>query len=428
MTVLPVYNRRMFEENRHILSIDLKSFYASVECVDRGLDPFKTPLVVADQSRGDGTIVLAASPYIKSKYHVPSRCRLYEVPKDIKGLIIATPRMSRYLKMSALINCIYLDYVSQEDLYVYSIDESFLDVTHYLERNHDSAKSYARKIIRDIKERTGLTVTVGIGANIFMAKACMDIRAKKSPEFLSEWSYKDIPNELWPIDDLTKMWGIGTQMAKRLHALGFYTIGDIACSDADYLKKELGVIGEEIYYHSLGYDDAIIRENYQTREHSITCGQVLLRDYDEKEIPTLINDMSYELAERLFNQNVLAQEIILYLGYFDNTGYGLKATFYTPTDSSTLISNNLIRQFNAIDKISKPYRRITLVASKLSDVYCYQGTLFEDHQKNIDARNLQKTLIAIRKRYGADKAMPGSALSSSSNYLTRKHQIGGHKA
>ena len=418
----------MFDQNNHILSIDLKSFYASVECVDRGLNPFETPLVVADKSRGDGTIVLAASPYIKDKYHVPSRCRLYEVPKNIKGLIIAQPRMSRYLKISALINCIYLDYVSQEDLYVYSIDESFLDVTHYLNRNHDSALSYAKKIMKDIKERTGLTVTVGIGSNIFMAKACMDIRAKSSPNFIFEWSYKNIPSEMWPINDLTKIWGIGTQMAKRLYSLGFYTVGDIACADVSYLKKELGVIGEEIYYHSLGYDDAIIRERYQVKEHSITCGQVLLRDYDESEIPILINDMAYELSERLCDQNVLAQEFSLYLGYFDNTGYGLKATFYTPTDSSAQISDSLIRQFKSVDKVSMPYRRITLVANRLADANCYQGTLFENYQQNINDRKLQKTMIAIRKRYGSDKAMPGSALSTSSNYLTRKHQIGGHKA
>lgn len=418
----------MKAENRTIFSIDLKSFYASVECIDRGLDPFSVPLVVADKTRGEGTIVLAASPYIKSRYNVPSRCRLYEVPKDIPGLIIATPRMSRYLHMSALINCIYLDYVSSQDLYVYSIDESFLDVTHYLKKNNDTHKSYAEKIISEIKRKTGLTVTAGIGSNIFMAKACMDIKAKKSPNFLAEWTYDDIPRELWPIDELSKVWGIGKRLEKRLHKLGFYTVGDIACSDPNYLKEELGVIGEEIYYHSLGYDDAIISEKYETKEHSLSCGQVLLRDYQEEEIPVLINDMSYELSERLYQDNALANEIIIYLGFSDDTGYGIKVSFYTPTDSGCVISKALREKFKGVIKPDKPYRRINLVASKLSSINCYQGSLFEDYKRDYDVRTLEKTLIEIRKRYGANKAMPASAITSASNFLTRAHQIGGHRA
>ena len=243
--------------DRNILAIDLKSFYASVECLDRGLDPFSTPLVVADESRGDGTIVLAASPFIKEKYHVPSRCRLSEVPKDIPGLIIAMPKMKRYLEVSAKVNDIYLEFVSEADLFVYSIDESFLDVTNYLKRNNDTPKSYAQKIIRQIRARTGLVVTAGIGLNLFMAKACMDVEAKRNKDFLAEWDYSSIPEHLWTVKPLSKMWGIGKQLEKRLNKMGFYTVGDIAVSDPKFLKRKLGVIGEEIYYHSLGYDDAL---------------------------------------------------------------------------------------------------------------------------------------------------------------------------
>lgn len=267
----------MKRQDRDILSIDLKSFYASVECLDRDMDPFKTPLVVADEDRGDGTIVLAASPYIKEKYHVKSRCRLYEVDKNIKGLIIARPNMERYLKFSALVNSIYLDFVSEEDLYIYSIDESFLDVTCYLKRGNDTPYSYAKKIIDAIRDRTGLTVTAGIGKNIFMAKACMDIEAKHRKDFLSSWDYKDIPSHLWNVTPLSKMWGIGSRLERRLNSMGFYSVGDIAISDPDYLKRELGVIGEEIYYHANGYDDALIQDVYVSPNHSLSVGQVLLR-------------------------------------------------------------------------------------------------------------------------------------------------------
>lgn len=219
----------MKQIDRDILSIDLKSFYASVECLDRNMDPFTTPLVVADEDRGDGTIVLAASPFIKKKYGVKSRCRLYEVPKDIPGLIIAMPHMSRYLEISALINGIYLDYVSEPDLYIYSIDESFLDVTGYLKRHQDTATSYARKIIEDVRSRTGLTVTAGIGKNLFMAKAAMDIEAKHRSDFLAKWDYSDIPSHLWPVHPLSEMWGIGSRLEKRLNDYGFYTVAILRC-------------------------------------------------------------------------------------------------------------------------------------------------------------------------------------------------------
>ncbi len=418
----------MPQEKRVILSIDLKSFYASVECIDRNLDPFKVPLIVADESRGKGTIVLAASPYAKSQYHIPSRCRLYTIDKEIPGLVVAPPRMKRYLEKSAEINCIYLDYVSKDDLYIYSIDESFLDVTSYLKYSHDTPESYARKIITEVKNKTGLTVTAGIGENIFMAKACMDLKAKKCPDFLARWTSADIPNDLWPISNLSSIWGIGKRLEIKLHDLGFYTIGDIACSDPKYLKRKLGVIGEEIYQHSWGYDDALLSEKYTPKNHSISCGQVLLRDYQEKEIPILINDMTIELSDRLIKERKLASEIFLYLQHSDDTGCGLKVTFDSPTDSCFRISKDLRNMFDRVTKENKPYRKINLVACKLSDLNCYQPSLFENHEREKGFRNLEKTLIDIRQRYGTNKAIPCSALTEASNFLNRSRQIGGHRA
>ena len=289
-----------------VLSIDLKSFYASVECLDRGLDPFSTPLIVADEQRGDGTIVLAASPYIKEKYDVKSRCRLYEVDKTIPGLIIAQPRMERYIKVSAKINMIYLSYVSQEDLHVYSIDESFLDITDYLHYSSCDPYLYARRIIDDIKNKTGLTVTCGIGENIFLAKVAMDIEAKHNADNIAYWKKKDIVEKLWNISPLSKMWGIGRRLEKRLNSLGFYKVGDIASDSKDYLKKNFGIIGEEIYYHSLGYDDAVIKNKVTSKNRSLSAGQVLLRDYDANEIETIIRSMAIELSDRMYDKKVIS--------------------------------------------------------------------------------------------------------------------------
>lgn len=417
------------QHDRDILAIDLKSFYASVECLDRNMDPFTTPLVVADDSRGDGTIVLAASPFIKKKYGVKSRCRLYDVPKDIPGLIIAQPKMKRYLEKSADINDIYLEYVDEKDMFVYSIDESFLDVTNYLKRHHDTPTTYARKIIQEIKDKTGLTVTAGIGKNLFMAKAAMDIEAKKRSDFLAKWDYSSIPEHLWPVAPLSKMWGIGSRLEKRLNAFGFYQVGDIAISDPKFLKKEFGVIGEEIYYHSLGYDDALLQDTYVSNDHSLSAGQVLLRDFFPSEIPTLIHDMSIELSDRLYEENALSNTFLLFLQYKDHTGFGKKASFFTPTDSAEKISRVLIQKYleNKHDP-GERYRGIDLVAVNVCPKDCYQGSLFEDYENDEKIRTLEKTLIQIRKKYGVVKAMPCSAITLSSTFLQRANQIGGHHA
>ena len=418
--------------NRVIFAIDLKSFYASVECLDRNLDPFSTPLVVADESRGEGTIVLAASPFIKEKYHVPSRCRLYEVPKDIPGLIIAQPKMRHYLEVSAQINDIYLNYVSENDMFVYSIDESFLDCTNYLSRHHDTPKSYAKKIIDEIKNKTGLTVTAGIGKNMFMAKACMDIDAKKTPSFMAEWDYGDIPTRLWPLTPLSKMWGIGSRLEKRLNRMGFYCVGDIACSDPNFLKKKLGVIGEEIYYHSLGYDDALLQESYSASNHSLSVGQVLLRDYSEEEMPIVIRDMAIELSDRMYEEKVMANQFLLYIANKDHGGFGAKIAFYTPTDSSEKIARKAIEKYvehkNCCHDNKELFRQIFLVAIDVTDRDCYQPSLFENYEEDKRVRTLEETLVHIRRRYGTQKAMPCSALSLSSTFIDRSNQIGGHHA
>lgn len=416
--------------DRNILAIDLKSFYASVECIDRDMDPFTTPLVVADEDRGDGTIVLAASPFIKAKYGVPSRCRLYDVPKDIPGLIIARPRMKRYLEMSAKINEIYLEYVSEDDMFVYSIDESFLDVTHYLKRGNDTPESYARKIINEINDKTGLTVTAGIGLNMFMAKAAMDIEAKHRSDFLASWTYESIPEHLWKVKPLSKMWGIGARLEKRLNDLGFYQVGDIAVSDPKYLKKKLGVIGEEIYYHSLGYDDALLQDKYVANERSLSAGQVLLRDYWPSEMPILIQDMALELSDRLYEEKSLANTFYCYLQFKNHEeGYGFKTSFFTPTDAAEKIARAFIEKYEQVKHSPEErYRGIYLVALNVSSRDCYQGSLFEDYEEDRKIRTLETTLLKIRKKFGVVKAMPCSARSLSSTFIQRANQIGGHHA
>ena len=268
---------------RNILCIDLKSFFASVECVKRGLDPFTTPLVVANNKQGNGAITLAVTPYLKN-LGIKGRTRLYEIPKNITYQIVP-PRMKLYLEKSKEVVKIYADFVSFEDLHIYSIDECFLDVTDYLHYYQLTEEELAVKILQTIETKTGLTATCGIGPNMLLAKLAMDIDAKKYKNGIAKWTYEDIETKLWPITPLSKIWGIGSRLEKRLNNLGIYSMGDLAKQNPLFLKKKFGVIGEELWEHSNGLDNSLIKDFNKTPiEKSFSHSQVLFRNYYNEEI------------------------------------------------------------------------------------------------------------------------------------------------
>lgn len=411
--------------HKRILSIDLKCFYASVECVDRGLDPFATPLVVADRERGSGTIVLAVSPYLKA-LGLPSRMRVYELPK-IDHLIFARPRMQRYLNMSAEVVGIFLDYIDQKDIHVYSIDESFLDVTAYQEVERLGVRRFAKRIMRDIKNQLGLTVTTGIGENIFMAKAAMDIEAKKNPDFLASWTYEDIPHKLWPVAPLSQMWGIGPRLQKRLNFLGFFSIGDIAASDIDFFRAQFGVIGEEIYNHAHGIDYAEIREIYIPKDKSISVSQVLFEDYEAADALVVVLEMTEELIYRLRQQQKLTASLGLYIGYTRSEGGGFHngVRLAAATDEEDVIRESFRQMFLA-KKTDKKIRKIGLAAFDLCSNLDYQLDLFSDYRVVEKKRELAFVLDQIRRRYGFDKVTKATSLLEKSNFSKRSDEIGGH--
>ena len=227
-------------QERNILCIDLKSFFASCECVERNLDPFSVPLVVANPNQGNGAITLAVTPYLKNQ-GVKGRTRLYEIPKHIKYHIVP-PRMSLYIKKSSEVINIYLDYVSKDDMHVYSIDEAFLDVTNYLKMYKMTDYELAQKILNDVETRTGLTATCGIGPNMLLAKVAMDVEAKKYKNGICKWTYDNVKTSLWPITPLSKVWGIGPRMQIKLNALGIYKVQDLATYDKRKLKEKFGIM------------------------------------------------------------------------------------------------------------------------------------------------------------------------------------------
>ena len=264
---------------KYYLCIDLKTFYASVECVERGLDPFNTNLVVADESRGKGTICLAVSPKMKM-LGVKNRCRIFEIPPTIKYMI-AMPRMKKYIEYSANIYAIYLKYFSKEDIHVYSIDEAFMDASKYLKLYKSTPIELAKKIIKDIFKSYGITATAGIGTNMYLAKIALDITAKHNPNnigYLDEEKYK---KELWHHKPLTDFWQIGKGIERRLNKMRIFDMYDIANADPKKIYKEFGINAEYLIDHSFGKESCTIADikSYKPKCNSISNSQVLFEDY-----------------------------------------------------------------------------------------------------------------------------------------------------
>ena len=412
-------------ENNVIFCIDFKSFYASCECIDRGLNPHSTKLVVADKERGEGTIVLAVSPYLKT-FGVPSRLRVFELPKD-EEIIFAKPRMSRYLEISSKAISIFLDYVYKDDLHVYSVDESFLNITPYLKLYNKSPIELAELIKQRIYSELGLDVTIGIGPNLFLAKVALDNEAKKNKNQIAYWTKDDVKTKLHNITPLSKIWSIGSQTEKKLNKMGIYSLKDVASTPKEILINTFGILGGELFDHANGIDTSNIREKYVVENHSITVGQVLFRDYLVEEIPILIREMLDDLMIRLRNEKSLTKKVSLSIRYSKefNGGFSRQTQLINYTDDIDIIYNALISLFNKY-KQNIPIRSVSLSLGKLLKTSYYQPILFEDISLQERKRKLMHTLDSIKKRFGDNAIFRGDQLLEASNALERHNRIGGH--
>ena len=305
----------MAGRERTYICIDLKTFYASVECADRGLDPFTTNLVVADPGRGPTTICLAITPAMKA-LGVRNRCRVFEIPAGI-DYIKARPRMRRYMEESARIYGIYLEYVSPEDVHVYSVDECFIDVTGYLELYGTTPRAFARDLIEAVRGRTGITATAGIGPNLFLAKVALDITAKHVPDGIGELDGESFRRLIWPHRPITDIWGIGPGIARRLERYRVHDLMGVAALDEEILYREFGVNAEYLIDHAHGREPCTIAEihAYRPRASSMVNGQVLSRDYAFDEAKTVLREMVDGSALELVARRAVAGGITLYVGY-----------------------------------------------------------------------------------------------------------------
>ncbi len=486
--------------------IDLKSFYASVECVERGLNPLKNNLVVADKSRTEKTICLAVSPALK-QYGIGGRARLFEVLSKIKeinkmrrkdngykkftgksvnddilkndktkelDLIIAPPRMAHYIDYSAKIYNIYLKYIAKEDIFVYSIDEVFMDITNYLKYYNLSPKELITKIIKDVYDTTGITATAGIGTNLFLAKVAMDVVAKHiTPNLfgvriaeLNEMSYR---KKLWNHLPITDIWRVGRGISKRLERYGMYTMGDVArCSinNEDLLYKLFGVNAELLIDHAWGYEPCTIEsiKNYKPLAKSISSGQVLQCPYDYNKTKLIVREMADLLALDLVSKKIVTEQLVLTIGYdidnitddyngeitIDHYGRAIPKSSHGTinldykTSSSKIISKAMIKLFERIINPKLLVRRVNMCVTKLAseeDEKCKaryrQLDLFsslEEKDNKLDynrealkeENNLQNAMLKIKEKYGKNAILKGMDLEDGATTMDRNRQIGGH--
>jgi DNA polymerase V len=466
---------------RKYIAIDLKSFYASVECVERGLDPLTANLVVADESRTDKTICLAVSPSLKAR-GIPGRARLFEVLQKVKRseFIAAVPRMQLYIDYSTRIYQIYLDYVSQEDIHVYSIDEVFIDVTDYLATYRMSAHELAMTIIRDILAKTGITATAGIGTNLYLCKVAMDIVAKhvkadKDGVRIAELDERTYRETLWDYQPLTAFWRVGRGIADKLNRYGLYTMGDVArqsVEDEDLLYSLFGVNAELLIDHAWGWEPCTISEikAYRPVASSMSSGQVLTCPYTAEKARVVVREMADGLAMELLDKRLLTDQVVLTVGYDKDSltdqnvrehysgaitkdYYGRlvpkhahgSRNLHSHTSSAMTIMEAVAALYDEIIDKTLLVRRLNVTANHIvTEEYQRrkgreprQLDLFEgidtDADKEREAslekeRRVQETVLEIKKRFGKNSILRGLNFADGATMKERNRQIGGHRA
>ncbi len=413
---------------RVYLCIDLKTFFASVECVERNLDPFKVNLAVADKERGKGALCLAISPKLKA-LGIKNRCRLFEIP-SYPDLIIAKPRMKLYMQYAANIYEIYLKYVCDDDIHVYSIDEVFLDISTYFKLYRKTPLQMARMIIDDIFETTGITATAGIGSNLYLSKVALDISAKHNPSnigILNEPLYKQT---LWHHQPITDFWHVGRGIAKRLAKYQIFDMAGVAFCDEKILYQEFGVNAKYLIDHAWGKEPTTIAQikKYQPENNSISHSQVLFEDYSYEDALLAMKEMVELKVLDLVEQHLVTRHIALYVGYSNKkikaTGGSLKIGVCT--NSYRILLSEFITLYKRTTHLNCPIRRLGISFGGVIDEKYEAYDLFTDYQEIEKERKLQEALINIKGRYGKNAVFKGMDLLEKATTLKRNKLIGGH--
>ena len=413
-------------ENRTYLCIDLKSFYASVECVERGLDPFSANLVVADPSRGRGAICLAVSPALKA-LGIKNRCRIFEIPEKVR-YITAMPRMKRYMEYSADIYSIYLRYISPEDIHVYSIDECFFDVTAYLKMYSKSPKEMANMLMDAVMRETGICATAGIGTNMFLAKAALDITAKHAEDHIGYLNEEEFKKQLWHHRPITDIWNVGRGIAARLERYGIYDLYGVAHTDEAKLYKEFGINAEFLIDHANGREPCTIEEihNYKSKTESMSNNQILFEDYSYDDAYLVLKEMVNLIALELAEKNLMTNSISLSIGYSGGGGAGKTVKIPAYTDSEKKLLKYFEDCFRRTVRRDAKIRRIGVGLNNVVMRDFVDVDLFGDYIKDDKERRKQAAIVGIKNKYGKNSILRGMNLLEKATARKRNTLIGGH--
>lgn len=417
---------------RQHLCIDQKSFFATVECVARDLDPMTTDLVVADAERSENTICLAVSTHLK-KRGVQNRCRLKDIPPHIKCLV-APPRMQLYIDCAAEIYGVFLKYLAPEDIYVYSIDEAFLDVTPYLKMYGLPTKELAQMIMKDVRDTVGTICTCGIGTNLYLAKIALDITAKHAEDFIGILDEESYRATLWDHTPITDFWRISTGTATRLRNHGITTMRQITMMEEDYLYKWFGIDTELLIDHAWGREPTTIADikNYESKSKSLSSTQVLMRDYKANEAEIIAKEMADQLCLDMAAKKLVTESVTLYVGYSYTQvvpSAGGTAQFARLTNLATEIVPAIGALYRRIVNPAYVVRRIGLSCNNVvTDTGIVQLNMFEDTSKQLRDRALQEALLDIRAKYGKNSILNGMNYMEAATGRERNRQIGGHRS
>lgn len=414
-------------EDRVYFCIDMKSFFASVECAERGLNPFETNLVVADESRGKGAICLAVSPAMKS-FGVRNRCRLFEIPDNVK-YIVAKPRMKKYIEYTADIYSIYLKYLSKDDIHVYSIDEAFIDVTQYLKIYNLTPKRFAVKLIDEIATTKGIPATCGIGTNMYLAKIALDITAKKVPDhigFLNEELYRET---LWEHTPLSDFWQISAGTVKRLKKYGVTTMKGVTELSEKLLYKEFGINAELLIDHAYGKESCTMADikAYKSKSKSISFSQILFEDYPFDKAKLVFEEMIQNACYEMMLRNLIAKSGGFFIGYskdiYPSDGETVKLSDFTNLFS--LILPQMLEHFEKYSQRGYLIRRLG-VTFNVADKSCEGYDLFVDYDKIQKEKNSEFAVLQIKKKYGKNAMLKGIDYQEGATMKIRNKLIGGH--
>lgn len=416
------------EKQRTYLCIDMKSFYASVECAERNLSPFETNLVVADESRGNGAITLAISPKMKA-LGVKNRCRLFEIPKNI-SYITAMPRMGLYIKYCADIFDIYLDYFSPEDIHQYSIDEAFIDVTNYLSIYNLDPKSMAKKLIDEIAVRTHIPATCGIGTNLYLAKIALDITAKHCKDHIGILNEESFKETLWEHRPITDFWNIARGTATRLARYGIHDMKGIANCPEELLYRNFGKNAKILIDHAYGRESCTIADikNYKGKSRSISNSQILFSDYPYDKAHIVIQEMTLNGCQRLLKEHLIASHVGIVVGYSKDAYPSTGGTIKMPNSTNvySVVKEYVDRIYEETTNTTFPIRRLAICFSGLADESAEGYDLFTDVEALEKERNLERTVLDIKDKFGKNAMLRGVDLKDGATQMERNKLIGGH--